>query len=333
MTSTPSVCRVSPPNLTWSPDVLPGFERSVLPMPRAWDGEVDAVLVRRAGSPAATTSAVLYVHGFGDYFFQSHLAEFYEEQGLAFYAIDLRRHGRALHAGQHPNTTRSIDEYVADIDRAVDVLRTQEGVRWLLVNGHSTGGLAAVIHASRGARRADVDALFLNSPFLDMNLPRWQEVLVEPLLSLLGRFFPDFGLPSLDAKYGESIHSSARGRWDFDLAWKPLAGFPAKAGWFRAIHLAQKEVERGLGIRAPILLLHAARSSRPKDWHEDVVRTDIVLDVADMDRLAPRLGSDVTVIAIPDGIHDLVLSAEEPRRRTFELLSEWLRRVHRVPAA
>jgi alpha-beta hydrolase superfamily lysophospholipase len=324
---------VSPPNLTWTLDVLPGFERTVLPMPRAWDGEVDAVLVRRAGGEVPTGAAVLYVHGFGDYFFQSHLAEFYEEQGIAFYAIDLRRHGRALHEGQHPNTTRSIDEYVADIDRAVDVLRTQEGVRWLLVNGHSTGGLAAVIHASRGARKADVDALFLNSPFLDMNLPGWQETVLEPVLSVVGRFFPDVELPSLDAKYGESIHSTARGAWDFDLAWKPLAGFPAKAGWFRAIHLAQKEVERGLDIRVPVLLLHAARSSRPKQWGEDVLTSDIVLDVADMDRLAPRLGSDVTVVAIPDGIHDLVLSGDEARRRTFELLAEWLRKVRRVPAA
>ncbi len=56
---TPSVCPVSPPNLTWTPDVLPGFERTVLPMPRAWDGEVDAVVVRRTGGEVPTGAAVL----------------------------------------------------------------------------------------------------------------------------------------------------------------------------------------------------------------------------------------------------------------------------------
>ncbi|MEK8226237.1 alpha/beta hydrolase [Oerskovia sp. M15] len=40
--------------------------------------------------------AVLYVHGFVDYFFQAHLGDAFEEHGYAFYAIDLRGYGRSL---------------------------------------------------------------------------------------------------------------------------------------------------------------------------------------------------------------------------------------------
>ena len=54
-----------------------------------------ATLVRlRAAAP--TRRAVLYLHGFVDYFFQTHLAEFFTERGYDFYALDLRKYGRSL---------------------------------------------------------------------------------------------------------------------------------------------------------------------------------------------------------------------------------------------
>jgi alpha-beta hydrolase superfamily lysophospholipase len=62
-------------------------------------------------------------------------------------------------------------------------------------------------------------------------------------------------------------------------------------------------------------------------WTEEAQRTDIVLDVADMVRLAARLGNRVEVRAIPDGMHDLALAAPVPRARMFELLGAWLDRL------
>lgn len=311
---------------SWQADVLPGFEQATMHVP-FHKGTIDAVVVRRATSPVRGGAAVLYVHGFVDYFFQTHLADFYEAQGLRFYALDLRRHGRALRDGQQANSTHSIDEYLDDVSAAIGVLADEEGVDWLLLNGHSTGGLVAALYAHRGVRRAAVDAVFLNSPFLDMNLPAWQERLLEPVLAALGRVVPSLRLPGLSSLYAESLHADHRGEWRFDLAWKPLAGFPARAGWLRAIHRAQAEVAGGLSIGQPVLLLHAARSAHPTEWGADVQSADIVLDVADMVRLAPGLGSQVEVHAVEGGIHDLVLSAEPARRRTFELLAGWLQRL------
>jgi alpha-beta hydrolase superfamily lysophospholipase len=320
---------VTEPQRGWTPDVLPGFEQTVLPMPPSWDGPVETVLVRRT-TQLTSGGAVLYVHGFGDYFFQSHLADYYETQGLRFYAVDLRRHGRAILEHQHPNTCRSIDEYLEDIDAAIEVLVGEEGVTWLLVNGHSTGGLAAAIQAHRGEQKRAVDALYLNSPFLDMNLPAWQEALVEPFLAAIGGVLPGLSLPSLDPLYGESIHDSSRGAWAFDLDWKPLAGFPATAGWIRAIHRAQAEIEDGLSIQAPVLVLHAAGSLHPKSWSEDIRRADVVLDVDDIARLAPMLGARVEVEAVPEGIHDLALAEDGPREEAFRMLTDWLTRVRQV---
>ena len=62
------------------------------------DGPVVATLVRRrAEKPDGR--AVLYVHGFADYYFQPHLADFFTEQGIDFYALDLRKYGSVPHSG------------------------------------------------------------------------------------------------------------------------------------------------------------------------------------------------------------------------------------------
>ena len=45
---------------------------------------------------AAHHRAVLHVHGFADYFFQTVAADCWVERGYDFYALDLRKYGRSL---------------------------------------------------------------------------------------------------------------------------------------------------------------------------------------------------------------------------------------------
>lgn len=311
---------------SWQADVLPGFEQTTLSGLPAPEGAVDVVLVRRRCAQVSS-KAVLYVHGYVDYFFQTHLADFYNAAGLNFYAIDLRRHGRSLREHQLPNYTRDMDEYLQDVDAAVSLLQREEGVDWLLLNGHSTGGLVAALYAHRGQHRAAVNALFLNSPFLDMNLPAWQESLLEPLVALLGALFPRWQIPHRACLYGESLHADQHGVWRFNTRWKPIQGFPVYAGWFRAIHRAQAEVARGLAIDCPVLVMHAGRSAWLKRWSDEALVTDIVLDVADIERLSPGLGRQVELRSMADGVHDLMLSKPQPRKLVFEELNAWLARV------
>ncbi|MCM2296027.1 alpha/beta hydrolase [Rhodoferax sp.] len=311
---------------SWAPDVLPGFEQATLSGLLASDGPVAVVLVRRR-SLKPSGKAVLYVHGYVDYFFQTHLADFYNKAGLDFYAVDLRRHGRSMRAHQLPNYTSDIDEYLQDVDAAVNFLQGQEGVDWLLLNGHSTGGLVAALYAHRGQHRAAVQAVFLNSPFLDMNLPWWQELLLEPLVASLGSVLPHWQIPHHVVVYGESLHADHHGAWRYNTQWKPIEGFPVYAGWFRAMHRAHAEVAQGLSIDCPVLVMHAQRSTWPKRWSEETMSTDIVLDIADMQRLAPGLGRQVERLAIANGVHDLVLSAPQIREKVFNKLLNWLVRM------
>ena len=56
--------------MAWQPDrLLPGFEALELGFADDYDGRVVATLVRLP-VPEAPRGAVLYVHGFIDYFFQ-----------------------------------------------------------------------------------------------------------------------------------------------------------------------------------------------------------------------------------------------------------------------
>src|SRR5213078_4851384 len=141
----------------WQPDrLLPGFEALELELGVDYDGPVVATLVRLPVSNAPR-GAVLYVHGFSDYFFQRHMAERFALEGYAFHALDLRKYGRSLRPHQHPNFCKSIAEYYADIDAAMDVIGGD-----LLLAGHSLGGLVSSLYARAGAKRAQVQGLWLN---------------------------------------------------------------------------------------------------------------------------------------------------------------------------
>jgi len=305
----------------WAPDAaLPGFEAATLELPDDQEGPVVATLVRLRAPGAGR--AVLYIHGFIDYFFQAHMAERYVAAGYDFYALDLRKHGRSLRPHQRPNFCRDLAEYFPEIDAALDVVAAETGGAPLLLNGHSTGGLLAALYAHAGARREHIAALFLNSPFFAFNKPA-PLLRAVPAVARLGARLPYLRVDTLTPLYAQSVHRSHRGEWEFDLAWKPLAGFPVLAGWVRAVHLAQRRVAAGLAIERPVLVMHAARSLLAARWSEEFMRVDTVLNIADMRRLAPRLGPDVTVVAIEGGMHDLMLSAAPAREQVFAELFAW----------
>ena len=157
--------------------------RSSSPAPDDYDGRVVATLVRLPAADAPRGARVLYVHGFIDYFFQRHMAERFAAEGYAFYALDLRKHGRSLLPHQHPCFCKDIAEYYADITRALEEIGAD-----VLLAGHSTGGLICSLYAHEGELRDRVRALWLNSPFFDWrDEPRGQAAhrrAARPLLSV-----------------------------------------------------------------------------------------------------------------------------------------------------
>ena len=309
---------------SYQPDVLgPNFEQRVLPQPADYEGPVHSTLVRlRPTGPSAR--AVLYVHGFNDYFFQREMAQRYQQHGYHFYALDLRKYGRSWQPHQHPNNVRHLREYFADLDAALAVIKA-EGHDTVLLSAHSTGGLVSVLYARDGENRGVLSALFLNSPFLAMHLPRAAKHLGLPVAAAVGRFAPTLKIPgNLATTYGESLHRQHRGEWEYHLPWKPVAVFPITIGWVRAIYEGHRRVREGLGLHLPILVMHSDRTVQARGWSDDYFRADGVLNVRDIRTLAPRLGSRVTVRVVAGGMHDLMLSPQPVREMVYQELFAWL---------
>lgn len=297
-------------DIVWAADrLLPGFEAATLEFPSDYDGPVVATLVRKAGA-TPKKRAVLYVHGFIDYFFQAHMAERFEAEGWSFYAVDLRKHGRSMLPGQHPCFCKRIDEYFPDITRAIGIIRSEiDGP--LLLAGHSTGGLISALYADSGEARSSLSGLWLNSPFFDFKVPRADRFKLG-VAATTGIFFPFLSDPKgLPRDYATSLHKDFGGEWDFDLKLKPLTGFPLFFGWVGAAMAAHSKVHAGLAVACPVLVMHSDQS-------------DIVLNWRDIVKWAPRLGRNVTVQQYPGGLHDLVLSRPSIRESVFSALFAWL---------
>ena len=291
---------------SWRPDrFLPGFEALDLAQPEDYEGAVVATLVRLPAGDAPR-GAVLYVHGFSDYFFQRHMAERFSAEGYAFYALDLRKCGRSLRPHQRANFCKDLREYYPDIDAALQAIGAP-----VLLAGHSAGGLLCSVYAHEGARRGDIRALWLNSPFFDWRMPNaWWRFKLRRAVTL-GRRFPYLAnRKPLHPGYTRGL----REEWEFDTTLKPLSGLPVYYGWIGAICDAQKRVHRGLALGCPVLSMHS----------DDA---DVVLNWRDIARWSRVLGPRVTVLAFPGAVHDLVLSSRVIREAVFTELFSWAERA------
>lgn len=256
--------------------------------------------------------AVLWVHGMSDYFFQEWVAERLHQEKYAFYAVDLRKCGRAHQEGQRWHYSEDLKNYITDLTRALDYI-VDDGHQHVVPLAHSTGGLIVPIWIDalrRGdpARHRHIKALVLNSPWLDMQFPQWQVAIARPLVGVIGRARPTLQVPGGSlGTYGKSLASD----WDFNHQFKPLAGHTKYFGWLRAIFRGQKQVHQGgVDVGVPTLTL-CSTSSGPYDDR------DAVLDVTQIKKWAPFLGNDVEIVSIPHARHDVFLSWPQPRHQAM----------------
>jgi len=283
---------------------------------------------RGPGAPAAPPDrAVLFLHGWSDYFFNEELAEFWTGKGFEFFALDMHNHGRSLRPGTHGGYVSDLDNYDAEITAAIGIigsLRPGGAAPLLTLMGHSTGGLIAALWADRHPGVAA--QLVLDSPWLEVHgspaLRRAARTMVEPF----ARFWPEsvIRLPER-AFYWRSISSSAEGEWALDDAYRPPHAFPVRAGWLSAVLAGQARVARGLNIEVPILVLISGASANGMFWKESMRSTDAVLDVNTIALRALSLGRTVTLERIDGALHDVFLSAPRVRADAYARLSRWIR--------
>ncbi|MGP9616776.1 alpha/beta hydrolase [Arthrobacter sp. AOP36-A1-22] len=311
---------------TWVPDVLgPGFEQLTLELP---SGEV-ATLVRYGGGiqdwnvPELSGVDVLYIHGWSDYFFQRELAEFWHRAGARFFAIDLRHYGRSLRPGSTPGYITSLDEYDEEIAAALEAMgRDSASTTPLLLMGHSTGGLTATLWAARHPQQ--VDALVLNSPWLEFQGRDIGRAMMAPLMHAGSWLRPAASLPTIDPGiYTRAVSSQFDGEWDYNLQWRPERGFPLTWAFLNAVFEGQATVADGLDLEIPVLVLLSSRSYLQPRWSVEATTADVALNVDVVAERASSLGSDVTIRRIQDAFHDIFLSPAPVRAPAYGLMGGW----------
>jgi alpha-beta hydrolase superfamily lysophospholipase len=321
---------------TWEPDVLDGYWRCTLPLGLDPDGEgeIVATLIRKGGGDDTAPSAgraVLAVHGYTDYFFNTELAEAFTARGFAFYALDLRKCGRSWREGQTPHFTTDLSRYDDELVQAAALIAGETAGANLLLYGHSAGGLIIPLWLDRLRRRSAtsrllITGLVLNSPFFDLQGPAiLRGTVTSAVIGGVSRLGSKRVLRgTTDGGYGTSLHRDYGGEFDYNLAWKPLGGFPVTFGWIHAVRRGQAQLHRGLDVGVPNLILRSDHSVPETKDPARMQRGDAVLDVSQIARWAGCIGNRTLVVPVADAKHDVFLSLAEPRRAAYRELSAWL---------
>lgn len=323
----------------WEPDALPGFWQRTIELGPDPDGEGDlfATLVRRGDpeSAARCDHAVLALHGYTDYFFNTELADRFAARGFAFYALDLPKCGRSRRDGQTPHFTTDLSRYDTELEEALSIIADGTSGARVCLYGHSAGGLILTLFADRMRRRDrlathNISGLVLNSPFFDLHGPGiLRTAPTSATLRALARWrkLAVIRRPTAGG-YGTTLHRDYHGEFDYNLEWKPVGGFPITLGWINAVRRGQALLHRGLDVGVPNLILRSDHSVRETDGPAAIQRGDAVLDVRQIARWAGCVGGRSVIVPICDAKHDVFLSlagpGAGPRGEAYRELDRWL---------
>ena len=272
------------------------------------------------------SKAVLYIHGFNDYFFNEEFAQKFVENGYSFFAIDLHHYGRNLTLDSQPYYFQDIREFDEEITLAISHIRNDFDVSNLTLYGYSQGGLIASLYAHH---HSGVDQLIVDSAFFDFNFNPWIEKIALPLVAFVGQFFPEFKISSDTPNvFGQSLHKDFYGEWDFDLNLKHTkTNAPIYLGWIHAVYDAQKKIQKGINVNIPVLNIYSTASHAESLKPEFLFSSDIVLDVQEIALYGKNLNQIshlTTSIAIENAMHGVTLSTPSVRAKAYDEIFRWL---------
>ena len=319
-------------NAQYEEDILgDGYLSRTIEQPDDYDGKVVCTVIKKPTMPNVK-KAIVYVHGYNDYFFQKALGDSANAHGYNFYAVDLRKYGRSLLPNQEHFFCKKMSEYFPDIDAAVSIAR-QEGNEKVYLMGHSTGGLSSTLYVGQKKNTPNIDGLILNSPFFDWNFGPMMENVLMPCVSFVGIFAKRLkvqGSNNVPSGYAQCLMKNFRGEWNYNGEWKKPYEHTKRAGWVHSINRGQIKARRHTDIKCPILLMSSDKSVKEEDdWREEFMYADVVLDTKEIQKYGKKIGKNVTPVIIKDGMHDLILSKKNVRDEAYKTIFEWLEKVEK----
>lgn len=312
-------------DISWHPDILPGYEARYVNQGEAFDGPCRSTIVRlKAKIPSR--KAFLYIHGFNDYFFQAEMGRRFVDSGFNFYAVDLRRYGRSKEPWQYPYNIRDMKEYFADIDSALVQIR-KDGNTDITLGGHSTGGLTVSYFAAVRGSDVGVDRVVTDSPFLEWNYNSFMRNVAVPVVSFLGKIFKNSKIKQGHCDgYAYSLLKEYHGEWEYNTDWKMIYSPPVTYSWVGAIERGQSQLmKKRQNIKVPILVMHSSRKIEGCNWEPVFQTGDAVLDPHMIQERGEKLGTRRMVCTIDSGLHDLILSESPHREAAYDTMFRFIR--------
>jgi alpha-beta hydrolase superfamily lysophospholipase len=235
-------------------------------------------------------AVAVIIHGFADHSGRyGHVFEALAAAGIATLAIDKRGHGRST--GRRGFINR-YEEYVDDVETALNLAEARADGKPLFLLGHSLGGLSVSRYLiDRGGRR--LKGAVLSSPALGVALavPAWKDTLGQ----VMSKVWPSLAIPA-----GIEAHQVSRDK-DIVAAYAadPLVFTSATARWYTETLASQAWVHaRAQTIETPMLVLQAGEDS--------------LVDPEATARFHGNLASDDKAFIRYDGLYHEVMN--EPER-------------------
>lgn len=272
----------------------------------------------------SSDKAILYVHGFADHFHNKELPKQYLDKGYSFYALDLRNHGRSIKNQSHKFYVEKIEDYFEEMD--VAIYKILERHNKIILNGFSMGGLVTSLYMKKGFYRNHISLLVLTSPLLKFWTSMLEDYLVRPLALGLAKFFPKLKFSFKTSWYKDFIRK-------IDAYLDPEVSeyhfskhdtVPFYAGWLKAMADGLSELDKGLNIDKPILILSSDKSTPVSDSGNYDHDADVLLNVGDIKDRSPLLGNNVTLKQIKGATHDIFTSKKEVRKNAYTELFDWI---------
>ncbi len=293
------------------------YDFFTIDQPDDYEGRVVSTFIAHKGN-SHRERAVLYLHGYNDYFFQYQMGDSVLAHGLDFYAVELRKYGRSKLEHQRWFEVKDLSEYYSDLDSAISRIKAN-GTTKIYLLAHSTGGLIGSLYLNERQDEKAIRAMVLNSPFLDYNLSAFVRNGVIPVVSFFRPMIGKMKISQGESRtYANSLLKDYGGEWVFDTTMKFPVSPAVTVNWLSAIKKGHRKIARGLSIKQPVLVMSSNRSNAEAET------SDVVLNYKHIQKRADNLGNNVEKLTIPNGKHDLALAIKPARERFYKELFRFL---------